>query len=176
MPASQPSTGLSIDLSVFSRETAEARLRPFSGKGVRSPRHVRGLYRRRDRTRGPRGVRRFRGQAAEAPHGARSRSDQQACRGPGRKRRPGPPGGLLPVYRSDVHPYPVRSGHVLPFAVPLAGKPVVLAGRRKPGPVRQVPHGSGGSQRSYAPVPRRRTGPKSSNGWAARRRVASSVC
>ena len=28
----------------------------------------------------------------------------------------------------------VRSGHVLPFAVPLAGKPVVLAGRRKPGP------------------------------------------
>ena len=26
------------------------------------------------------------------------------------------------------------AGHVLPFAVPLAGKPVVLAGRRKPGP------------------------------------------
>ena len=35
MPASQPSTGLS--LSVFSWETAEARSRPFSGKGTRQP-------------------------------------------------------------------------------------------------------------------------------------------
>ena len=32
----------------------------------------------------------------------------------------------------------VRSGHVPPFAVPLSGKPVVLAGRRKLGPVRQL--------------------------------------
>ena len=32
----------------------------------------------------------------------------------------------------------VRSGRVLPFAVPLVGKPVVLAGRRKPGPVRHL--------------------------------------
>ena len=56
-------------------------------------------------------------------------------------------------------------GPVTFFRPPLAGKPVVLAGRRKPGPVRQVPHGSGSSQCPYAPVSRRRTGPKSSNGW-----------
>ena len=69
---------------------------------------------------------------------------------------------------------PKRTLSVTFFRSPLAGKPVVLAGRRKPGPVRQVPHGSGGPQRSYAPVPLHADG--RGHGWEARRPVASSVC
>ena len=61
----------------------------------------------------------------------------------------------------------VRSGRVLPFAVPLAWKPVVLAGRRKSGPaiISQVRRRAALS-RSCA-IARRRTGPKSSKGWGA---------
>ena len=55
------------------------------------------------------------------------------------------------------------AGHVLPFAVPLAGKPVVLAGRRKPGPASRA---RTALSRSCA-IARRRTGPKSSKGWEA---------
>ncbi len=101
MPASQLSTGLS--LSIFSRETAEAlqTFATFLGKGGEAVEAFRSFAAfRRGRTRGPRGVRRFRGRAAQA--GARSRGE--ARRGSGRERRPGPPGrpGLLPVHQSDV--------------------------------------------------------------------------
>ena len=74
--------------------------------------------------------------------------------------------------QSDVKTHP--AGRVLPFAVPLAGKPVVLAGRRKPGLGRHRRRTA--LSRSCA-VARRRTGPKSLKGWGAcpRRRVASSV-
>ena len=58
----------------------------------------------------------------------------------GRERRSGPPGrsGFLPVHRSDIENHSHTAGRVLPFAVPLAGKLVVFAGRRKPGPVRHL--------------------------------------
>ena len=88
---------------------------------------------------------------------------------PGRERRPGSPRrpGLLPVHKSNLEnrSHLVRSGQVPASAVPLAGKPVVLAGRRKLGPA--VPHGSSGAQRCFCAIARRQTEPKSLSGWEA---------
>ena len=70
------------------------------------------------------------------------------------------------------------AGHVLPFAVPLTGKPVVLAGRRKPGPAIISRIRRRAALSHSCATAHRRTGPKSSKGWGAwpRRRAASSVC
>ena len=85
----------------------------------------------------------------------------------GRERRSGPPGrsGFYRSTEATSKTHIVRSGRVLPFAVPLAGKPVVLAGRRKPGPaiISRIRRRAALS-RSCA-IARRGTGPKSSKGW-----------
>ena len=80
MPASQLSTGLS--LSVLSRETAEA-LRTFAvflGKGGKTAEAPLRPSLTKGPNEGPRGIRRFRGRAAQATHGVGSRSEHVESR------------------------------------------------------------------------------------------------
>ena len=59
------------------------------------------------------------------------------------------------------------AGHVLPFVVPLAGKPVVLAGRRKPEPAITSRVRRRAALSCSCAIAHRRTGPNSSKGWGA---------
>ena len=158
MSSSQLSTGLS--LSVLSPETAEAlqTFAAFLGKGGEAAFQSFAAF-RRGRTRGPRGVRRFRGRAAQA--GAWLRGE--ACRRPGRERRPGLPGrpSLLPVHQSDNPHCSVRSSSC-----------VRCTARREARRSRRLTKAwackylTGPAARSDAPVPLH-AGGRGRNPWAA---------
>ena len=84
--------------------------------------------------RGCRGVRRLRDRVAQAAHGDRSGGVRQAHRRTGTTVRFA---GTIRFSTAEATSKTHAAGPVLPFVVPLAGKLVVLAGRRKLGPVRQ---------------------------------------
>ena len=149
MSVSQLSNRLSIDLSGFPEGTAEA-FRSFAalveeGPGRRDPEAFAavGLHKRLLGRAVP-------GKCAE-----------------GRERRSGPPGrsGFLPVHRSDFEN---------PHCSVRSRSPVRCTARREARRSRRSTKaracstpGSGGAQRSRAPVPLHATGPKSSKGWGA---------
>ena len=100
---------------------------PFQSSPKGPPRRLRGPRRGRTRTRRSRGVRRRR--AAQAtPRSGGARQVRRRTRTT--VRSAGTVGFSTAEATSKTH----AAGHVLPFVVPLAGKPVVLAGRRKPEP------------------------------------------
>ena len=172
MLASQPSTGLS--LSTFSRETAKAlqTFAAFLGKGGETAEAFRSFAAFIDEGAERGGPEAF----ADFEVGLHKRlmGFGRAVIGKhveGRDENVGPvcrDGRVF--YRSTEatsKTHVVRSGQVPASAVPVAGKPVVLAGRRRPGSVRQVPHGRRTALLCSCATARRRTEPKSSNSWEA---------
>ena len=123
---------------------------PFRGSPKGPSRRLRGPRRGRTGTKG--GVRRCRA-AQAAPRSGDARQVRRRTRTPVRR------DGRV-FYRSTKATSKTHAaGRVLPFAVPLAWKPVVLAGRRKSGHASQVRRRAALS-RSCA-----RDGPKASKGW-----------